>query len=179
MNCCCTPVVSVGTCLFTKALLSNGYIYLLIKNLLPNSRVLSLFVSRSLASNEPALYTAPSLRLFVTYSLQVYRHFFFSKGCACDVCDQSHLSPSWLGSHIDHSPTTPYLRLFIPSSSLIRCQSIQGYYHHPSFGPVQAKVPRVVNAPTFMALKLLLVVSSFVPEGADPSTMSSHSFSPV
>jgi hypothetical protein len=34
----CTPVVSVGTCLFAKALLSNGCIYLLIKNLLPSSR---------------------------------------------------------------------------------------------------------------------------------------------
>jgi hypothetical protein len=34
---CCTPVISVGTCLFAKALFGNGCIYLLIKNLLPSS----------------------------------------------------------------------------------------------------------------------------------------------
>jgi hypothetical protein len=35
---CCTPTVSMGTCLFAKVLLSNGCIYLLIKNLLLRSR---------------------------------------------------------------------------------------------------------------------------------------------
>jgi hypothetical protein len=34
---CCTVIVSVGTCLLAKALLSNGYVYLLIRNLLPSS----------------------------------------------------------------------------------------------------------------------------------------------
>jgi hypothetical protein len=29
--------VAVGTCLFTKALLSNGYVYSFIKNMLPSS----------------------------------------------------------------------------------------------------------------------------------------------
>jgi hypothetical protein len=34
---CCTPTVSVGTCLFAKALLGNGCIQLFIKNLFPIS----------------------------------------------------------------------------------------------------------------------------------------------
>jgi hypothetical protein len=33
----CTPIVSFGTCLFVKALLSNGCVYMLIKNPLPSN----------------------------------------------------------------------------------------------------------------------------------------------
>jgi hypothetical protein len=33
---CCTPIVSVGKCLFEKALLSNGCVYLLIESMLPS-----------------------------------------------------------------------------------------------------------------------------------------------
>jgi hypothetical protein len=39
----CTPIIFMGTCLFVKALLSNGCIHLLIKNLFP-SRGCSFFV---------------------------------------------------------------------------------------------------------------------------------------
>jgi hypothetical protein len=35
---CCTGFVAVGTYLLAKALLSNGWLYLLIENLLPSSR---------------------------------------------------------------------------------------------------------------------------------------------
>jgi hypothetical protein len=34
---CCTPTVSVTTCLYAKAFLSNSCLYLLIKNLLPSN----------------------------------------------------------------------------------------------------------------------------------------------
>jgi hypothetical protein len=65
----------------------------------------------------------------------VYCHFFFSKDCACDICNRSHLSaPPWLGSHGVYSPTAPIapsLRALVPSSSLIRCQSVQVCHHHP------------------------------------------------
>jgi hypothetical protein len=45
--------------------------------------------------------------LFVTNSLQAYRYFFFSDGCASDVCDRPRLSSLWLGCHYDYSPTAP------------------------------------------------------------------------
>jgi hypothetical protein len=51
----------------------------------------------------------------------------------------SVIGPPWLGSHGDYSPTataTPSLKLLVPSGSLIRCQSVQVYYHHPAFGRV-------------------------------------------
>jgi hypothetical protein len=44
--------------------------------------------------------------------------------------------PPRLGSHGDYYPTVPaapFLRLLVPSSSLIRCQSTRVYFHHPSF----------------------------------------------
>jgi hypothetical protein len=50
-------------------------------------------ISQSLHSNGCTCYTAPSLRFFVPNGLQAYRHFFFSEGCVCDVCDRSHLPP--------------------------------------------------------------------------------------
>jgi hypothetical protein len=84
------------------------------------------FVSQSLPSNRPIHHIAPSLRLFVPESLQVYRHFFFSEGCVCEVCDLSHLPSLWLTSHGDYSPTAsaaPSLRLLILRGSLIKCQS--------------------------------------------------------
>jgi hypothetical protein len=46
------------------------------------------------------------------------------------------VSSPWLGFHGDYSPTipaSPSLRLFVPNGSLIGCQSIQVYHHHPSF----------------------------------------------
>jgi hypothetical protein len=49
---CCTTIVSVGTCLFAKALVSNGCVCLLIKNVLLSSDV----VSWSLPSNGSAHY---------------------------------------------------------------------------------------------------------------------------
>jgi hypothetical protein len=44
-----------------------------------------------LPSNGCTCNIAPSLRLFVPNSLQAYRHFFYSEGCACNVCVRSHL----------------------------------------------------------------------------------------
>jgi hypothetical protein len=96
--------------------------------------VLYLIISRSLPSNDYTYHIAPSLRLFVPNSLQMYRHYFFSEGCACDVCDRSRLPSSWLGSHGDCSPTAvaaPFLRPLVPSSSLIRCEPVQMYPYHP------------------------------------------------
>jgi hypothetical protein len=64
--------------------------------------------------------------------LIAYDHFLFSEGYAFDVCDRFHLSPSWLGSHGDYSPTAPAalsLRPLVPSGSLTRCQSVQVYCH--------------------------------------------------
>jgi hypothetical protein len=67
---------------------------------------------------ECTCHIAPSLRLLVPSSLQAYRHFLFSQGCARDVCDQPHLPSPWLSSHSDYSPTAPSLRPLDQSSSL-------------------------------------------------------------
>jgi hypothetical protein len=122
---------------------------------------------------------ARSLRLSVSISLQAYRHFFFSEGYACDICVRPRPPSMWLGSHGDYSPSAPSLRPVIPSSSLIRCDPVQVYHHQPwsrvPFQLMQAEGPSEVDVPTSLALKLL-VVSSFVSEGADPCIMSYHSF---
>jgi hypothetical protein len=63
-------------------------------------------------------------------------HFSFPEGFACDVCDRSCFPSPWLSSHGDYSPTAPVvhsLRQLIPSSSLMRCQVVQVYHHHPYF----------------------------------------------
>jgi hypothetical protein len=88
-------------------------------------------------SNRSTSCIAPSLRLFVIFvpnSLQANRHFFFSEGCVCDICDRSHLPSPRLGSHGDYSPTipaAPSLRPLVLSGSLIRCEPFQVYHHHP------------------------------------------------
>jgi hypothetical protein len=51
-------------------------------------------------------YIAPFLRL-IPNNLQVYSHFLFSVGCACDICDRPRLPSPWLGSHGHYSPTAP------------------------------------------------------------------------
>jgi hypothetical protein len=84
----------------------------------------------SLLSNRSTCHTAPSLRLFIPNILQAYRHFFFSKGCACDVCNQPSLPSLWLISHGDYSPTAPSLRPVLPSGSLTMCELVQVYHHH-------------------------------------------------
>jgi hypothetical protein len=121
-----------------------------------------------LPSNRSIHHIAPSLRLFIWNSLQVYHHFFFSEGCDCD---QSHVPSPWLGSPSDYFPTAPSLRSFV-RSDFIRCKLVHVYQHHPLVST--GEVLRVVDTPTSLALKLL-VVSSFVSEGADPSKMSNHS----
>jgi hypothetical protein len=55
--------------------------------------VVSFFVSRSLPKSIRYEYIAPSLRLFVSNRLPVYRHSFFSEGSAWDVRVWFHLSP--------------------------------------------------------------------------------------
>jgi hypothetical protein len=84
--------------------------------------------------NESTCYTAASLRLFGTNSLQAYRYFFVLEGCACAVCDRPSFPSTLLGSHGDNSPTdpaAPSLRPLVPSASLTRCEPVQVYYHHP------------------------------------------------
>jgi hypothetical protein len=74
------------------------------------------------------------LHCFLTNSLQAYHQFFFS--CASDACGRSRFRSPWLISHSDYSPTIPAApssRLLILSGSLIKCQSVQMYYHHPFF----------------------------------------------
>jgi hypothetical protein len=107
-----------------------------------------------LPSNGYTCHGAPSLRLFVPNSLQVCSHFFSSKGCACNACDRSHLPSRGSAFRDVHSPTAPAapsLRQLVPSSFLMRCQSVQVFHHHAS--PISGgKLPKVACAPTFPAV---------------------------
>jgi hypothetical protein len=75
----------------------------------------------------------PTLRLFVSNSLQPYCHFIFSEGCACNVLiGLTFLSVArfswWLPSYCS---CCSLLRPLILSGSLIRCEPVQMYHHHP------------------------------------------------
>jgi hypothetical protein len=83
--------------------------------------VVWLLISQSLTSNGSTCDIAPSIRLLVPNSLQVYRHFSFPEGCARNVCDWPRLPSPWLGSFDDYSPTAPSFRPLVQSGSLIRC----------------------------------------------------------
>jgi hypothetical protein len=104
----------------------------------------------------------PSLRPFVPNSLQACRHYFFSDSCVCDVCDRSHLLPccsAFRGVYSPTAPVAPSLRPLVPSGSIIGCQSVQVYHHHPAFAMWGRKF-RVWS--TLAHLSLLLCVLSFL-----------------
>jgi hypothetical protein len=136
--------------------------------------VVSFFVSWSLPSNGSIHHTAPYLRLSVPSSLKAYCHFYFSEGCAS-------LPSPWLGFHCDYpltAPTAHSLRPLVLSGSMIRCQSVQVYRHHPS--PVGACKSSESGQRSYIYVSSAVVSSLFFCfSGADPSTMSSHPFSAV
>jgi hypothetical protein len=88
-----------------------------------------------LSSNRYICHIASSLSLCIPNSLEPYRHFFFSEGGACDICDWSWLPSSWLGSYGNYSSpaAVPSLRPLILSSSLIRSKLVRVYCHHLLF----------------------------------------------
>jgi hypothetical protein len=95
-------------------------------------RIPLLQVHGPLPSNSSTCYIDPSLRLLVQNRLNAYLHFFFSEGCACDVCNRPRITSQWHGSHCDYSPSAPAapsLRQLVPSGSLIRCDPVQMYHH--------------------------------------------------
>jgi hypothetical protein len=99
--------------------------------------------------------TATSLRLFVPNKLQAYRHFFFSKDGACSICDRSHFPTRGSAFRGVHSPIVPAalsLRQHVPVGFLIRCQSVQDFYHHPASPIGEGKLPKMAGAPTFTSL---------------------------
>jgi hypothetical protein len=136
---CCVRVCRGAHVIAIQSLPSNGR-YLQSHYLA--TAVVWLLILRSLPSNG-SCRNAPSLRIFVPNSLQAYYHFFYSEGCACDVCDRPRLPSPWLGSHGDESstpPAAPSLRPLVPSRSLMRCEPVQVYHHQPRsmapLGPV-------------------------------------------
>jgi hypothetical protein len=86
-------------------------------------------------------HIAPSLRLFVPNSPSMCYRSFFSGVCTCDVTPSCKLScfHSCGGCYIT-ATTAASLRLLVPSSTLISCEPVQVYYHHPrprvSLGPI-------------------------------------------
>jgi hypothetical protein len=95
---------------------------------------------------------------------------------ATSVIGLTFLPIAWLfcGVYFPTAPAAPSLRPLVPSGSLIVCQLIQVYHHHPAFQVGGAKLPKVAGAPTSPA-PTLCAVSLSVSEGANPSTMSSQS----
>jgi hypothetical protein len=92
---------------------------------LPRKGLVYLPVSRSSHSNGSTQYIAPSLRPFVPNGLQAYRHFFFSEGCACDVCAWSHLPPH---CSVCTMFTRQLLPLLLPQGrSRISCRPVKMY----------------------------------------------------
>jgi hypothetical protein len=117
---------------------------------------LRLLFTKSLLSNRSIRNIAPSL---------TYRHFFFSKGCACDICDRFRLLLRGSAFRSVYSPTTLAASSLRP---LVSCRLVQVYHHHlPPVGAVKSSESG--HALTTMAptLKLLLGLS-FFSEGATP-----------
>jgi hypothetical protein len=112
--------------------------------------------TESLPSNGYTRHIAPSLRIFIPNSLQAYRHFFFSEGCACDVCVIGltflPVARMFAVFTLPTAPAAPSLRPLVPSGSLLRYHSVQVYHHHPVFPTGGAKLPIVAGTPTFSAL---------------------------
>jgi hypothetical protein len=118
-----------------------------------------------LPSNAYTRHIPPSFRLFVPNGLQAYRNFLFFQGCACDVCDRSHL-PSRGSAFRDvtapAAPSSPRL----PSGSLIRCQSVQVYHHHPVY-PISGV--NYLKWPVLLHFRLLLCVRALFPFRRGPT----------
>jgi hypothetical protein len=175
---------------FTEPFPSSERLFFLTKLCCLTANVVSFFVSQSLPRNGSICHTALSLRPFVLPPLYVgirvghktspstatfndllclsYRPSFFSLGL-CMWCLSLVRLPS--SSSVF---TAPYLGRFsraVPWHDATRPRSITIIF----LRLVGAKVPRVVSAPTSMALTPF-AVSFFVSEGTDPSAMSIPSF---
>lgn len=92
-----------------------------------------MLISWSWHSKGLSCHIAPSLKLFILRSTQAYCH--FSECCVRDVCDCSRFPSPWLSSHGDSltAPTSPSLRLLIPSGSMTGYKPVQVYHHHYIF----------------------------------------------
>jgi hypothetical protein len=124
-------------------------------------------------------HIAPSLRLFVSNNLQAYLHFFYSAGCACDVCDHSHLPPRGSVFTVFTLQLLPLLLSYGRSSRAVLSQgaSRSRFITIIFLRSVWAELPlpRVASVPTSPALTPHSLLSSR--RGADPSTMFWRSFS--
>jgi hypothetical protein len=131
-----------------------------------------------LPSNGSTRYIVTSLRLFVSNSLKAYRHFFFFRGlCLWRLWSVSPFSPVTRFSRRLLFNRSRYsllktVRLEWPPDKV---QAGPGVWY---FSDRWNKSSRVVNAPISAAFALC-VVSSFVSERADSSTMSHYSHSAV
>jgi hypothetical protein len=111
----------------------------------PFTKPLPSNVRLQYSSLQASCQIAPSLRLFVVNGLQAYHHFFFSEGCACNVCAWFHhpshgsVFPWSLTSLLSNCCRCYLLKTARPKSSLIGCQSVQVYHHHlPLVGAIKS-----------------------------------------
>jgi hypothetical protein len=164
---------AVGTCLLSS---NSAVVEVWLLCHCTATATIPFFALRSLPSNGSIHHRVPSVRLFNPYSLQqVYYDSFSSKGCACS---RSHHPPHGsvlCGVYSPAAPATPSLRLLIPCGSLIGCQPVQVYHHHPDFqiGGGKGSENGQYSYSYIHSSYLLLVVSL---EGANHSTMYWYSF---
>jgi hypothetical protein len=104
---CCAGLVFIVICLFAKALLCNGCVYLLIKNLLPSSGC-CFIVSRSLPSNGSTHYN------IYTHIYAYLIHVNTTCSDSCAPAQQCHLSAS-TGISVPNYSVARLFSLFIPS----------------------------------------------------------------
>jgi hypothetical protein len=132
------------------------------------ARVLRECVYDPLPSNGYTRHITPSLRLFVPKSLQAYRHFFFSEGCAFSFYDRSHLPSDgsafrWklvggsgsLQSLHSNARIILQIKPRISSSTFFTIH----YHHHPIKDSLQPELLTMpLNKPQNKALLLLLLL---------------------
>jgi hypothetical protein len=108
---------------------------------------------RALPSNGSTHHIGPSSRL-----LLVCHRTFLSNGCACDVSDwNSFLPVAWFLSRNVHSPTahtSVSWRTPVPSSSLIKCASVQVYNHQPISGVLLDPIYHIIYPGVYLTWAL-------------------------
>jgi hypothetical protein len=98
----------------------------------------------------------------MTYRRNAICHFFFSEGCACNVCDRSHLpsrGSAFRGIYCPTPPSSPSLSLLVSSGFPIKCQSIQVYHRH-LVSPICGGGD-YLESPVLLHFRLLLCVRPF------------------
>jgi hypothetical protein len=104
-----------------------------------------------------------------------YRRVFFPEVPTCDVL----LFPSSPGCYSPTAPSAPFLRPFVPSGSLMRCETIQGATPIPLCGGKTSESRRCPHAQPSPALKPVIKSLSFSKGGGGESSKANRRSVPI